>query len=53
MKFNIKTNPLGLCIWYNKKIHYLFTCNMIYLFANFEITFPRNKVVLLEMYFYN
>ena len=19
MKFNIKTNPLGLCIWYNKK----------------------------------
>ena len=26
---------------------------MIYLFANFEITFPGNKVVLFEMYLYN
>lgn len=54
MKLNFKTNPSGHCVFdITKEMRYLFTCNITYLFANFETPFPGNKIALFEMYFYN
>lgn len=54
-ELNFKAKHSGLCVFVvPKEMHDLFTCNIMYLLANFEITFPGNKIAVFEMcFFYN